>query len=291
MHENAASGTVCGPTGKGLCDGMGKCKGCESNADCASGNPCVEDLCVSMECVSMPRPDGELQDEPIGDCKLPTCVGGELVLIANDMDLPDDASECTIDTCNAGVPANESQPAETVCSTGFCDGMTSCVQCVTATNCMGDSSCSMNMCFDCNNGVKDGTESDMDCGRDCANKCVDGLACNDGTDCFYGTCANNVCVSCFDGAQNGDESDLDCGGVCGPSCTVGKKCNAGTDCTTGSCSDATKLCLAPTCSDNVKNGTESDVDCGGACPKCAAGKVCTKNSDCSSNSCMMGVCN
>ena len=30
----------------------------------------------------------------------------------------------------------------------------------------------------------------------------------------------------------------------------------------------------PTCTDGVKNGTETDVDCGGACSPCADGKAC-----------------
>src|SRR5205814_5704527 len=48
---------------------------------------------------------------------------------------------------------------------------------------------------------------------------------------------------------------------------------------------------APTCVDGVKNGTETDVDCGGAsCPKCANGKVCSANADCSSATCSGGVC-
>src|SRR5947207_2527502 len=32
--------------------------------------------------------------------------------------------------------------------------------------------------------------------------------------------------------------------------------------------------LAPTCSDGVKNGGESDIDCGGGCPHCASGRRC-----------------
>jgi hypothetical protein len=40
-----------------------------------------------------------------------------------------------------------------------------------------------------------------------------------------------------------------------------------------------------TCSDGIKNGTESDVDCGGLCPqKCAVGAACSFNSDCDSKS-------
>src|SRR5688572_28550340 len=29
-----------------------------------------------------------------------------------------------------------------------------------------------------------------------------------------------------------------------------------------------------TCNDEIKNGSESDVDCGGSCPRCGNGKAC-----------------
>ena len=41
--------------------------------------------------------------------------------------------------------------------------------------------------------------------------------------------------------------------------------------------------LAPSCSDGVKNGDETDVDCGGSrCALCVAGKACGTVSDCAS---------
>ncbi|GEM_PF-6412102 len=46
-----------------------------------------------------------------------------------------------------------------------------------------------------------------------------------------------------------------------------------------------------TCSDKIKNGKETDVDCGGAdCAKCATAKVCVANSDCSTNLCENSTC-
>jgi hypothetical protein len=41
----------------------------------------------------------------------------------------------------------------------------------------------------------------------------------------------------------------------------------------------------------VKNGNETDVDCGGACgATCASGKACAGNSDCTSLNCLASVC-
>ncbi|KYF62115.1 peptidase [Sorangium cellulosum] len=48
---------------------------------------------------------------------------------------------------------------------------------------------------------------------------------------------------------------------------------------------------APTCTDGVQNGTETDVDCGGTCTAdCANGDTCSVNADCTSANCVAGVC-
>ncbi|MBL8784937.1 MAG: hypothetical protein JNJ59_08570 [Deltaproteobacteria bacterium] len=45
-----------------------------------------------------------------------------------------------------------------------------------------------------------------------------------------------------------------------------------------------------TCSDNTRNQTESDVDCGGPCAPCRDGLRCGGASDCQSGSCAAGTC-
>jgi len=53
----------------------------------------------------------------------------------------------------------------------------------------------------------------------------------------------------------------------------------------------TGAAAAPSCTDGVKNGTETDVDCGGSCAaKCADSKLCSVNADCSGASCVGGTC-
>jgi hypothetical protein len=51
-------------------------------------------------------------------------------------------------------------------------------------------------------------------------------------------------------------------------------------------------CAPPTCSDGIKNDSETDVDCGGlpSCPRCAAGAGCNVNLDCTSGVCWAGIC-
>ena len=49
--------------------------------------------------------------------------------------------------------------------------------------------------------------------------------------------------------------------------------------------------LVATCADNLANGQESDVDCGGnVCPHCINGKHCNGNGDCTSGYCEANVC-
>jgi hypothetical protein len=48
--------------------------------------------------------------------------------------------------------------------------------------------------------------------------------------------------------------------------------------------------LPPACNDGVKNGNETDVDCGGPCPGCQYGQACNGGSDCQSGTCSGGTC-
>ena len=46
----------------------------------------------------------------------------------------------------------------------------------------------------------------------------------------------------------------------------------------------------PGCTDNMKNGDETDVDCGGSCGPCIDGMACVMADDCASRFCMTMVC-
>src|SRR3954468_24429491 len=39
------------------------------------------------------------------------------------------------------------------------------------------------------------------------------------------------------------------------------------------------------CTDNARNGNETDTDCGGSCGRCGVGKACLVNADCASGAC------
>lgn len=71
-------------------------------------------------------------------------------------------------------------------------------------------------------------------------------------------------------------------------CSAGQPCASGTDCSSHVCKGG--ICQNAGCGDNIKNGDETDVDCGGICNPCADGKVCAKATDCASAVCKNGLC-
>jgi hypothetical protein len=111
-------------------------------------------------------------------------------------------------------------------------------------------------------------------------------------------------ATCANGEKDQGETDVDCGGdACAP-CAVGKVCATDADCASHYCVDE-GVCkddpggheceVAPdnsaTCTDCIKNESETDVDCGGdACRPCGVGKMCGGDYDCLSEGCVSGVC-
>jgi hypothetical protein len=81
----------------------------------------------------------------------------------------------------------------------------------------------------------------------------------------------------------------------GSSCGVSGVCSAKGACVeclgNGNCTDPTPTCVnsycsAGTCQNQMPDGTETDVDCGGpTCGPCAAGQVCKVASDCTTKVC------
>ncbi len=167
--------------------------------------------------------------------------------------------------------------------------------CLAGTDCQGGT-CTNNICGGmaqggCSDGIKNGTETDVDCGGTCA-ACGDGKSCLHASDCSSGSCNNNLCQAaapgCSDGMLDGDETDVDCGGSCAP-CADGKMCLHATDCQSASCNN--NVCGASAnCNDSKLDGNETDVDCGGGCPPCAPGKNCKIDGDCASGGCGGGKC-
>ena len=173
--------------------------------------------------------------------------------------------------------------------------------CTAGEKCAGSPDCASKICFGgtCQvaapaDGVKNGDETDIDCGGTKAPACVDGKACLVKTDCASGVCTSNVCQvpSPTDMVQNGDETGVDCGGSKAPKCPVGSGCLTTADCDQVKCDTVLKMCVAASHLDGIKNDGETGIDCGGTAPaKCPTGQGCVATSDCSAAACDVGATN
>lgn len=145
-------------------------------------------------------------------------------------------------------------------------------------------------CFD---GKRDSTESDIDCGGECAG-CGPGQVCYFDNDCSatapgcdqcYCDAYTSTCVSshCYDHKKDANETDLDCGGgTCGP-CSSGLACLVDADCSFDACDTLRAVCTSNQCADHHRDGQETDIDCGGpACNSCLVGMTCHNSIDCQS---------
>jgi hypothetical protein len=183
----------------------------------------------------------------------------------------------------------------------FCNGHNDC----RSLRCGTDGRCAAPRCGDT---VKNGSETDIDCGGGCPDKCKDYRTCADNVDCESGVCGFTsgpggnpkfqalrlICYppNCIDEVKNGAETGVDCGGGC-PGCKPGQPCSNANDCESKVCGGGgcpPNVCNLARCDDGVRNGNESDVDCGGSCAPCPFGKLCGSNNDCGSKACKGGVC-
>ncbi len=269
-HINVV-GTPCGIDLK--CDADGICR-CAANEQCGSPTSCVKPTCDMVKGCVMVLPADPLPDPTPNDCKGVKCDGmGNEVAYNEDTDKPaDDGVVCTDDLCAAGVGSHPASAVGTPCmGSNVCKSAGMCVFCTGNVGCNvagGEYCFNEAACASCANAVKDGDETDLNCGGTHCGKCNPGDDCLVNSDCASAKCNSGKCISCGDGLQNGDESDVDCGGTCAGKCADGKTCNLSGDCMSNTCAGG--KCIS--CADGIKNGSETDVDCGGAC----ASKCCLR---------------
>lgn len=143
------------------------------------------------------------------------------------------------------------------------DGSSWCVPCAAGKACLTGKDCQSQMCVNqvcqpstCSDRIKNGIESDIDCGG--------------------GEIAKNL-----------DAGILDAD-IC-PPCEVGGTCRGALDCQSQICANST--CSPSLCNDGRKDAAETDTDCGGpVCSPCATGRACIKGTDCMSTLCVNNVC-
>jgi plastocyanin len=100
------------------------------------------------------------------------------------------------------------------------------------------------------------------------------------TECLSAACEGNECatIPLPEGTPCMQSDGTVCNGV--GACV---ECVANEDCDSGIC--AGQICLPVACTNGDKDGTETDVDCGGGCDPCSPNKTCASASDC-----LSGVC-
>jgi hypothetical protein len=128
--------------------------------------------------------------------------------------------------------------------------------------------------------------SDDICDIDCAislDPDCDNCTSAQGDCCF----PKNDTICDLDCAAGSDYDCTDAGCKDSGTCKIGSDCTTNLQCASGFCFD--NKCMEQ-CNDNIKDGNETDVDCGGSCGKCANYKKCKLDSDCSSDFCSSGTC-
>jgi hypothetical protein len=274
--------------------GCPKChvgQACTIASDCENG-VCTNSFCQPAGCADL-KQNGTETDVDCGGVSCAACPDGDSCLVGTDCQSGTcTAGKCQGPRCDDGVKNGTESDVD-------CGG--TCPGCATGETCNGAADCQSAICntkcqpASCGDGIRNGSETDIDCGGTCP-ACVVGKTCAAGTDCQTGVCAVTCqAPTCQDGVRNGLETDVDCGGNGGTpgsncsACDALKRCLVNSDCISLNCVDM--VCQATSCTDKLKNGTETDVDCGGGCAtKCDVGKVCLVNADCSSAICTGGKC-
>lgn len=265
----------------GTCE-QGECRWERSLTPCPYG--CVDGACLDASVVC----ESACSSPPSAYCDDATLVffgrGGLCDGVTRECRYSESRADCTQSDriCafdNQGIAACREQGE--ACNDGAlsegesdidCGGV--CLPCSAGAACAVDSHCQSRRCLSgrcaaasCGDLVRNGLETDVDCGGGECSLCEGGLGCNTDLDCATGICVRGACApfSCINETLDGLETGLDCGGVCDP-CEDSSPCAQSTDCISGVCLDAS--CAEPSCEDRVRNGLETGVDCGGDCGPC-----------------------
>jgi hypothetical protein len=317
---------TCGVNKDQICDGSGNCVECNTPIACpGTDDDCQVRSCTGHVCGITYLPAGTPRlpsFQKLGDCKVVVCDGAGNTAMADkndDTDLPVDGNLCTIDTCTGGAPSHPNAMAGTNCGVnGACDANGNCgcannLGCVAPDTCGGSPAstpficgCTPKTCAqlgktcgtigdgcystqNCDDGFKQGTETDIDCGGGAAGTCGDtcgsGKQCNVDTDCGSGHCADGVCCNtactgtCLacSAAKKGGGAD----GVCGSIAFGLQDANATTTCIGNNACDGTntckkldgQACMAGQClNGNCIDGVCCNSPCNGSCLACSAAK-------------------
>lgn len=149
----------------------------------------------------------------------------------------------------------------------------------------------------CTNGVKDPDETDVDCGGVCP-VCPNGYMCVGDLD-----CGQNTTCHAYPTSQQFEQQILlaERANVGTKSETVvnaGEKNTNAVDVVLAANTNPTpapttpgavlpRVCIRIGCTNGFKDGSETDVDCGGTCDTCGNFKTCASDADCTSSWCAL----
>nr|PZN15303.1 MAG: hypothetical protein DIU78_25730 [Pseudomonadota bacterium] len=276
----------------------GSCPKCVAGFACRTGGDCQSEICLTNTCQLPTCSDGLANgNETDVDC------GGACALKCGSNQACRSDADCASKVCEAGrcqSPSCEDGVANGGETGRDCGGVSDCGPCPAGEACATNADCEPGLfCHPknsvcategCGDGLKNGSETDVDCGGSCSTKCDTGQGCAVAADCVSNNCTgpqgSRTCAAptCDDGIRNQGETDVDCGGPNCQDCADGRNCSAGSDCTSGVCGGG--ICQVPTCGDGTKNQDETDRDCGGSCDDpCADGQGCVLPRDCDSTVC------
>ncbi len=229
--------------GGDLCEVCSEGKKCLVASDCES-HKCIDNVCVALDCVELGCTNGEICHPETGLCF--SCSDNQQSGNETDVDCGGLCpTRCTEgQTCLTGSDCDSNQCVEGRCERKSCTliGCSEGYNCETTTG----------KCVSCEDHLKNGVETDIDCGGKYCAACADGKQCLVDSDCSSKSCNQGICTSCSDQTQNGTETDVDCGGACSV-CSKGQHCKMNSDCSTLECTDG--ICTG----EDLKYATLDDV--------------------------------
>jgi hypothetical protein len=277
---------VCGPNavlyslGGGVWDCRNYCAAGKADCDGDLSNGCeVSILTDPNNCggcgLGCTAPPGFAASCVNGACTSPVCPAGK--------------ADCDGNTANGCETSIATDPYNcggcgVVCPSGICSNGVCSAGAPNGSACTASATCMSNVCADgvCCNTLCPGPCQGCGAIRGAPGTCAplpQGFACPGGTCNGAGSCVIQCpagFADCDQNPANGCETSLNtmtnCG-ACNLACGMGQAC-------------VNFTCVGNSCTDHIKDGQETDIDCGGPqCPACATGMRCANNFDC-----LSGVC-
>lgn len=186
-----------GASGSGATTGAGGASGgggisCIHDSDCpASISECSASKCMLGVCAQTNMSAGtQASSQVSGDCHRRVCDGGGgVTTVVDDTDAPTEVGTCSAPSCKYGTIMKTQRLEGAWCSGGICNKSGGCVECLRNADCNGGTCSASGQCLPatCSDGVKNGTECDVDCGQGC-KPCGSGKSCSHASECTLGVC-------------------------------------------------------------------------------------------------------